>query len=274
MPSCRQTIIPVELRNPRVRSVAERAGHGTTPTVRGAWDRTMDTIEGTRRFLRAVARDGARDPRPPPYEVQRMGCIVISGARTTVMIIDWRYDIPGWAGAPCYVARPAAPGSRLIRSNVAWSGAPLKYLRRASVNSGCRASTAANSVMQEWNFIASTCPKICSAVEPSTALTSRVHSTSRDPSTGCARYAAASFTCGWRRSALSHSPQSDGLGEHKPQPVAGFPSGAQLGSYAIDHRLLSDDEACEVMGIGAQERSWTAHNTKNGLAYVSASGML
>ena len=43
MPSCRQTIIPVELRNPRVRSVAERAGHGTTPTVRGAWDRTMDT---------------------------------------------------------------------------------------------------------------------------------------------------------------------------------------------------------------------------------------
>jgi hypothetical protein len=33
-----------------------------------------------------------------------MGCIVISGARTTVMIIDWRYDIPGWAGAPCYVA--------------------------------------------------------------------------------------------------------------------------------------------------------------------------
>ena len=206
MPSCRQTIIPVELRNPRVRSVAERAGHGTTPTVRGAWDRTMDTIEGTWRFVRAVARDGARDPRPPPYEVQRMGCIVISGARTTVMIIDWRYDIPGWAGAPCYVARPAAPGSRWIRSNVAWSGAPLKYLRRASVNSGCRASTAANSVMQEWNFIASTCPKICSAVEPSTALTSRVHSTSRDPSTGCARYAAASFTCGWRRSALSHSP--------------------------------------------------------------------
>jgi hypothetical protein len=27
-------------------------------------------------------------------------------------------------------------------------------------------------------------------------------------------------------------------------------SGAQLGPYAIDHRLLSGDEACEVMGIG------------------------
>jgi hypothetical protein len=45
-------------------------------------------------------------------------------------------------------------------------------------------------------------------------------------------------------------PQSDDLGEHEPHPVAGFPSGAQLGPHVIDHRLLSGDEACEVMGIG------------------------
>ena len=45
-------------------------------------------------------------------------------------------------------------------------------------------------------------------------------------------------------------PQSDDLGEHKPHPVAGFPSGAQLGPHAIDYRLLSGDEASKVMGIG------------------------
>jgi hypothetical protein len=55
----------------------------------------MDSIEGTWRFVRAVARDDAGDPRPPPYDDQRMGRIVIGDGRMAVMMIDWRHDIPG-----------------------------------------------------------------------------------------------------------------------------------------------------------------------------------
>ena len=55
----------------------------------------MDTIEGTWRLVRAMARDDAGNPRPPPYEGHGMGCIVIGGGRLAVMMIDWRHDVPG-----------------------------------------------------------------------------------------------------------------------------------------------------------------------------------
>jgi hypothetical protein len=55
----------------------------------------MDNIEGTWRFVRAMARDDAGNPRPSPYEGQRMGRIVIGAGRMAVMMIDWRRDVPG-----------------------------------------------------------------------------------------------------------------------------------------------------------------------------------
>src|SRR3954447_2132624 len=58
-------------------------------------DRTMDTIDGTWRFVRATARDDAGDPRPSPYDGQGMGRIVIGGGRMAVMMIDWRKGVPG-----------------------------------------------------------------------------------------------------------------------------------------------------------------------------------
>jgi hypothetical protein len=58
-------------------------------------DRTMDTIEGTWRLVRAMARDDVGNPRPSPYEGHGMGCIVIGGGRMAVMMIDWRHDVPG-----------------------------------------------------------------------------------------------------------------------------------------------------------------------------------
>jgi hypothetical protein len=56
--------------------------------------RTLDTIEGTWRFVRAMARDDAGNQRPPPYEGQGMGRIVIGSSRMAVMMIDWRHDVP------------------------------------------------------------------------------------------------------------------------------------------------------------------------------------
>ena len=41
----------------------------------------MDTIEGTWRLVRAMARDDVGNPRPSPYEGQGMGRIVIGGGR-------------------------------------------------------------------------------------------------------------------------------------------------------------------------------------------------
>ena len=58
-------------------------------------DRTMDTIEGTWRFVRAVARDDVGNPRPSPYEGRGMGRIVIGSGRMAVMMIDWRHELPG-----------------------------------------------------------------------------------------------------------------------------------------------------------------------------------
>jgi len=55
----------------------------------------MDTIEGTWRLVRAMARDDVGNPRPSPYEGQGMGRIVIGGGRLAVMMIDWRHDVPG-----------------------------------------------------------------------------------------------------------------------------------------------------------------------------------
>ena len=55
----------------------------------------MDNIEGTWRFVRAMARDDVGNPRPSPYEGQGMGRIVIGDGRMAVMMIDWRHDIPG-----------------------------------------------------------------------------------------------------------------------------------------------------------------------------------
>jgi hypothetical protein len=70
----------------------------------------MDTIEGTWRLVRAIARDDGGKPRPSPYEGQGMGCIVIGGGRLAVVMIDWRHDVPadqkreysGYTGAYTY----------------------------------------------------------------------------------------------------------------------------------------------------------------------------
>ncbi len=55
----------------------------------------MESIEGTWRLVRAMARDDAGNPRPSPYEGQGMGRIVMGGGRMAVMMIDWRPNIPG-----------------------------------------------------------------------------------------------------------------------------------------------------------------------------------
>ena len=76
----------------------------------------MDTIEGTWRLVRAIARDDVGNLRPSPYEGQGMGCIVIGGGRLAVMMIDWRHDVPcgqkrdysGYTGAYTY------DGKRLV----------------------------------------------------------------------------------------------------------------------------------------------------------------
>ena len=59
-------------------------------------------------------------------------------------------------------------------------------------NTGSSGATAANSVIDERSFIASTGPKISSAVLPSVRATMLAHSVSRGPSTGWFRYARAS----------------------------------------------------------------------------------
>lgn len=66
---------------------------------------------------------------------------------------------------------------------------PLKYFASTSwktLSPGSSAA-AANSVMDERSFMASTGPKIRSADLPSVSATMRAHSRSRGPSTGCAR---------------------------------------------------------------------------------------
>jgi len=55
----------------------------------------MESIDGTWRLVRAVARDDAGNPRPSPYDGQGMGRIVIGGGRMAVMMIDWRQSVPG-----------------------------------------------------------------------------------------------------------------------------------------------------------------------------------
>jgi hypothetical protein len=59
-------------------------------------------------------------------------------------------------------------------------------------NAGSSGAPAANSVMDERSFIASTPPKMSVADRPSVPASMRAHSASRGPSTGCARYACAS----------------------------------------------------------------------------------
>ena len=59
------------------------------------WGSDMDTIEGTWRLVRSMARDDDGNFRPSAYEGQGMGRIVIGGGRMAVMMIDWRHDVPG-----------------------------------------------------------------------------------------------------------------------------------------------------------------------------------
>ena len=87
----------------------------------------MDTIEGTWRLVRAMARDDAGTPRPSPYEGQGMGRIVIGGGRMAVMMIDWRHDVPGGQkreysgvlrnGQNLAVAKLPAPGVEVTPEN-------------------------------------------------------------------------------------------------------------------------------------------------------------
>jgi hypothetical protein len=50
----------------------------------------MDTIEGTWRFVRAMARDDAGNPRPSTYEGQGMGRSSVSCARQARWRRRWR----------------------------------------------------------------------------------------------------------------------------------------------------------------------------------------
>src|SRR5215475_249903 len=75
------------------RPLDPRTVQGTKDKQRG--NRAMDTIEGTWRLVRAIARDDAGNPRPSPYDGEGMGRIVIGGGRMAVMMIDWRHDVPG-----------------------------------------------------------------------------------------------------------------------------------------------------------------------------------
>ena len=80
-----------------------------------------------------------------------------------------------------------AQPSDASRSSVAWSGSPSKYWASTAVKAGSVGAAAAKSVMQERSFIASTGPRIRSAVLPVTAATAAVHARSRGPSTGWPR---------------------------------------------------------------------------------------
>ncbi len=74
---------------------------------------------------------------------------------------------------------------------MASSGSLSKYLVSTVRNAG-RSVAAANSVIDERSFIASTLPKMSVAVFPSVPATIRAHTSRRGPSTGCSLYACAS----------------------------------------------------------------------------------
>jgi len=86
----------------------------------------MDTIEGTWRFVRAMARDDAGNPRPLPYEGQGMGRVVIGGGRLAVMMIDWRHDIPGgqkreysgYTGTYTFDGKQLVPGVKALIAHI------------------------------------------------------------------------------------------------------------------------------------------------------------
>lgn len=70
---------------------------------------------------------------------------------------------------------------------MASSGTPPKYFASTAPNTGSAGPAAANSVIDERSFIASIPPKMSAAVLPSVSATTRAHSASRGPSTGCRR---------------------------------------------------------------------------------------
>ena len=81
----------------------------------------------------------------------------------------------------------ALNGSGQMRCSVAASGIPSKYWSRTWRNTGSPGAACRNSVTEERSFIASTSPKICSAVRPGTPVRMAAHSTRRPPRTGWAR---------------------------------------------------------------------------------------
>ena len=72
---------------------------------------------------------------------------------------------------------------------MASSGTPPKCFASTSANTRSSGAAAANSVIDERSFIASTGPKMSSAVLSPVLATMRAHSVSRGPSTGWFRYA-------------------------------------------------------------------------------------
>ena len=83
--------------------------------------------------------------------------------------------------------RAGLPPALQSRASVASSGRPSKYRVSSAPKLGSSGAAAANSVMQERSFIASTGPRIRSAVPSSTAATAPAHSRRRGPSTGWPR---------------------------------------------------------------------------------------
>jgi hypothetical protein len=67
---------------------------------------------------------------------------------------------------------------------VASSGMPPKYFASTSPNTGSPGAAAANRVIEERSFIASTGPMMSTAVLPLVSARIRAHSASRGPSTG------------------------------------------------------------------------------------------
>ena len=102
----------------------------------------------------------------------------------------------GWSQSIGKLARLVEEGAGADerRASVASSRTPPKCFASTSANTRSCGAAAANSVIDERSFIASTGPKMSSAVLSSVPATMRAHSVSRGPSTGWFRYARASVS--------------------------------------------------------------------------------
>jgi hypothetical protein len=183
----------------------------------------MDTIEGTWRLVRAMARDDVGNPRPWPCEGQGMGRIVIGGGRMAVMMIDWRHDTPGdqkreYSGytgsytlrrkAACHHRRCGA-GSAPDRNETASGGAVREWAHDpdpATAGSGRRDRTPGNRLGEDFGHLTG------SVVHRST-VGDRTGRVSRDPK-----------AMAWRMSLLT----GRGRVESNP-PWGGFPCWIQPG---------------------------------------------